>query len=348
MRYVPVNCLNEGMKLGRNVYSPGGTVLLAKEVSLTKEYIESLKNLVINGVYVDDDLSKDIRVENIISEELRVGAVKTIKQIYNNPKSIVKSLDTVEIIAKNVMDQILHNKSIMVNMIDIKTFDDYVYSHSVNVGVLAAVLGIGLNLDEIKLEKLITSALLHDIGKVFIPKNIINKTEELSEKEQKIIKTHPEKGYKYIKQYYNIAVTSYVGILQHHERYDGKGYPDKKVGENISLFGRIISICDAYDNLISEKPNKKASIPSEAIEYIMAHNGTTFDPKLVRLFLRKIAPYPLGTIVKLSNGQTAIVVENNEECSMRPTVKIIETEKTYNLTQDWNFRNVTIIGVENK
>ncbi|MCY6371009.1 HD-GYP domain-containing protein [Clostridium ganghwense] len=346
MRYVPANCLREGMKLARNVYSKSGIVLLAKDVVLTKKYIEDIHKLVINGVYIEDSLSENIKIENVISEELRVGAVKTIKDIYNNPSSIVKSLDLVEIMAKNMMDQILANKSIMINMIDIKSFDDFLYSHSVNVGVLSAVIGIALNLDEVKLEKLITSAMLHDIGKVFIPRAILNRQENLTDKEKEIMNSHAEKGYRYIKKYYNIPVTSYVGILQHHERYDGKGYPDGKKGENISLFGRIICLCDAYDNLISEMPNKKAYLPSDAIEYIMAYNGSIFDPKLVKLFLRKVAPYPLGTIVKLSTGKKAIVMENNEECSTRPVVKILENGEVYDLTGDWNLRNITIIGVE--
>lgn len=346
MRYVPSNCLREGMVLGKNIYSKGGVVLLAKDVVLTQKYIEDIQKLVINGVYIEDRISENIKIQNVISEELRIGAVKTIRGIYNNPKSIVKTLNTVEIIAKNMMEQILSNKSIMINMIDIKNYDDYMYSHSVNVGVLAGVMGIALNLHEVKLEKLITSALLHDIGKVFIPKHIMNKTEKLMDNEEKIVQSHVEKGYRYIKQFYNIPVTAYVGILQHHERYDGKGYPDGKKGENISLFGRIICICDAYDNLISETPSKKAYLPSDAIEYIMAHNGTIFDPKLVKVFLRKVAPYPLGTVVMLSNGQKAIVIQNNEMCSTRPTVKTLESGNVFNLTEDWNLKNITIVGVE--
>ncbi|MCY6959387.1 HD-GYP domain-containing protein [Clostridium brassicae] len=391
MRFVPANCLREGMKLGRNVYSNDNVVLLAKDVILTEKYIKDIHKLVINGVYIEDALSENIRIENIISEGLRINAVKSIKKIYNNPKNIGKTLDSVEHIAKNMMHEILNSKSIMINMIDIKTYDDYMYSHSVNVGVLCAVMGIGLNLEETKIQKLITSALLHDIGKVFIPKEVIDKKENLTNEEKKIIQSHSEKGYRYIKQHYNVPITSYVGILQHHERYDGKGYPDGKKAEAISIFGRIIRICDAYDNLITETPTKKAYLPSDAIEYIMAYNGTIFDPKLVKIFLKKVAPYPLGTIVILSNGKKGIVVKNNEECSTRPIIKLIpdedeenkgqnkhrnlhntkeykqnkqnkqsknlkgkeskdlepdENKGVYDLLQDWNYRNVTIVGVE--
>lgn len=346
MRYVPAACLRPGMILGKDVYSQDTVVLLAKDVQLTQGYIDSILKLVINGVYITDSISEDIKIESVISHELRVNAIKNIKQIYNNPKGISKSLDSVESIAKKILGEVLKNRSIMVNMVDIKTFDDFLYSHCVNVAVLSTVIGIALNLEESKLEKLAASALLHDIGKVFIPKSILDKEDNFTEEEDKTFKNHSEKGYRYIKTYHNsIAITSYVGILQHHERFDGEGYPDHKKGEKISLFGRIIAVCDAYDNLISERPNKVAYTPAEAIEYLMAYNGSIFDPKIVKIFLRKVAPYPLGTIVKLSNGKKAIVIENNEECSMRPKVRLLDDGIILDLTSDLNFRNVTIVEV---
>jgi HD-GYP domain-containing protein (c-di-GMP phosphodiesterase class II) len=232
-------------------------------------------------------------------------------------------------------------------MIDIKTFDDYLYSHSVNVAVLSSVVGIAMHLENSKVERLTASALLHDVGKIFMPKEILNKMGNLTEEEEKLYKGHPEKGYRHIKQHYNISVTTYVGILQHHERFDGKGFPDGKKGEDISRFGRILSICDVYDNMVTENPKRKAYLPSEAIEYIMANNGQIFDPKMVKIFLRRVAPYPLGTILMLSNGKKVIVIGNNEECSVRPMVRDLENNKEYDLTYDKKMQNVTIVGIEN-
>lgn len=347
MRYVPIYCLREGMRLGRNIYSSDGVTLLTKDVRLTDEYIKSLEKLGVNGVYIEDTVSYDIAIKSVISDELRVQAVKSIKGIYNDPSNVSNSITTVENLAKSIIYEILNNKNIMVNMVDIKTFDDYMYSHSVNVAVLSSVIGMAMHLDNTKIEKLTASALLHDIGKVFMPKDIVNKVEKLTKEEEKLYKCHPEKGYRYIKQYYTVPVTTYVGILQHHERYDGYGYPDGKRGEEISKFGRVLCLCDAYDNLVSERPNKKAYLPSDAIEYIMANNGQIFDPKLVKIFLRRVAPYPLGTILKLSNGERAIVIGNNEECSTRPTVRNLENNTVYDLTYDKKLKNITIIGVEN-
>jgi HD-GYP domain-containing protein (c-di-GMP phosphodiesterase class II) len=336
------------MKIGKNIYSSDGVVLLSKDVRLTNEYIKGLVKMGINGVYIEDTISKDIEIKNVISDELRIHAVKSIREIYNNRSNLNRNIATVEYLVKSIMFEILENKNVMINMIDIKTFDDYLYSHSVNVAVLSSVIGIALNLDRKKIEKLVSSALLHDIGKVFIQKDILDKTGELTEAERILVESHTEKGYRYIKQYYNISVTTYIGILQHHERFDGNGFPEGKKGEDISEFGRIISICNVYDNLITEKINRKAYIPSDAIEYIMANNGQIFDPKLVKIFLKRVAPYPLGSILKLSNGEEVIVIENNEECSIRPKVRNIENNKVYDLTYDSNLKNITIIGVKDR
>lgn len=346
MRYVPTFCLHEGMKIGKNIYSSDGIVLIAKDVVVTNEYIKSLTKIGINGAYIDDTISHDIQIKNVISDDLRIHAIKSMKEIYNNHSNIGRTVESVEHLAKNIVSEILNNKNVMINMIDIKTFDDLVYSHSVNVAVMSSVIGIALNLDSKKIEKLIISALLHDIGKVFVSKDILNKTEKLTEEERILIESHTETGYRYIKTHYNISVTAYVGILQHHERFDGKGYPDGKKGEDISLFGRIISLCNVYDNLITENTNRKAFIPSDAIEYIMANNGQIFDPKLVKIFLKRVAPYPLGSILKLSNGEKVIVIENNEDCSTRPKVRNLEDNKIYDLTYDRTLNNITIIGVE--
>lgn len=348
MRYVPTFCLNEGMKLAKNIYSSDGMVLLAKDILLTNEYIDGLGKLGVNGVYIEDTISHDIQIKNIISEDLRMNAVKSIKGIYNNYKNVDKAVNTVEYIAKGIIGEILKNKGIMLNMVDIKTFDDSMYHHSVNVAVLATVMGTAMHLETTKLEKLTASALLHDIGKVFIPKEVLNKDTKLTKEEINLIRSHPEKGYRYIKQHFNVAVTTYMGILQHHERYDGTGYPDGKRGDEISSFGRIICVCDAYDDLLTEKTNKKACLPSDAVEYIMANNGQIFDPKLVKIFLKRVAPYPLGSILLLSNGKKVIVIENNDQCSMRPKVRCLESNEIFDLTYDLNLKNITIVKVENE
>jgi HD-GYP domain-containing protein (c-di-GMP phosphodiesterase class II) len=130
--------------------------------------------------------------------------------------------------------------------------------------------------------------------------------------------------------------------LDHHERYDGAGYPNGKTGNHISVFGRIISIADVYDALISNRPYRKGLLPSEAMEYIMGGSGTLFDPVFVTVFSRKVAAYPTGMCVKLSDGRKALVLKNFENYSMRPNLKIIPTGEILELR---NINNLTIVGI---
>lgn len=345
MRFVPINCLRKGMTLAKNIYSQDGQVLLAENMELTDNTIHQIKDLLLNGIYINDNISQNIEIKNIISEELRVEAVNSIKSLYNSNTVVTNTVSKVEYLARHILTEILANKNVMVNMIDIKTFDNYLYSHSLNVSILSTIIGIAYNLDVQKLEKLTIAALLHDIGKLFVPKDILNKPTPLTHEEEKIVQTHAEDGFNYIKKHYNLPIMVYVAILQHHERYDGKGYPEKRKGDEIFIFSRIISICNMYDELTSGTPNQKALLPSEAIEYIMANNASAFDPELVKIFLQKVAPYPLGTIVKLSNGDKAIVIENNQSCSTRPKVRTLTDKAILDLTFDWNLRNVTISEV---
>jgi len=140
-----------------------------------------------------------------------------------------------------------------------------------------------------------------------------------------------------------------MGVLQHHERYDGSGYPEGISGKKITQFGRVIAIADVYDAMTSDRPYRVAMMPSEVMEYLMGGAGTLFDPDMVYLFTRKVAAYPLGTCVLLSNGLTAIVVENYEDCCTRPKVKVVCSYEAvpiyFDLKNDRRISNLTITGV---
>lgn len=194
------------------------------------------------------------------------------------------------------------------------------------------------------------SALLHDVGKLYTPSEILDKPEKLTYEEFQIIKQHSENGFRYIKENLDIDTKVYLGIYQHHEKYDGTGYPLNIKGEKISLFARIISIADVYDALISDRPYRKGVLPSEGIEHIMGGSGTLFDHRLVKIFSKKIAPYPIGTCVNLSNDLVGIVSKNHPSYSLRPSVKIIQADNKIITPYIMNLKesnyNVTIIGME--
>lgn len=353
MRFVPTNCLREGMVLGRNLYGRDQSLLLSQGQFIKESYIYKIRKLGYQGVYIQDGISDDIVVESVISDQLKNSAVNAIKDVFittkKNSSLSAESMQKTKQIVEDLIDEILFNRNLMVNMVDLKIFDNYTFYHSVNVAVLSILVGISFDYPRSELYKLGLGALLHDIGKVFISKSILSKDGPLNGDEYEQIKKHPLLGYEYLKDHYDVPSKSYLGALHHHERYDGSGYPMQLKGQEISEIGRIIAISDVYDALISDRPYRKALLPSDAMEYIMSGSGTMFDPHFVLKFMRKVAAYPLGTIVGLSDGVKAIVVQNYEDCCTRPRVRIIDENgngKGYiDLRDDANATNITIVEI---
>src|SRR6056297_3299423 len=358
MRYIPVQSIRENSILKKTVYGPNGNVLLQEGVVLDSYYISKLKKVGINGVYIEDELSKGIEIKGIISDELRHEAVKNVQETFIyaqkshiSDKEFEKNNDLINSMTKNIVDEILSSQELMINMIDLKVFDDYTFYHSLNVAIISIVIGASLDFTREELYALGLGAILHDIGKIFIPKEILNKPGKLDRIEMHTIKEHPDKGYKFLKKKHKLPAESYKGILMHHERWNGSGYPKEHSYSEITKKARIIAVADVYDALISDRPYRKGLLPSEAVEYILAGNDTLFDPKIVEVFLRKVTPYPPGTIVKLSNNSLAIVTKNHEGHGNRPVVRVFNENgdniEPYVLDlRDYENLSITITGVK--
>ncbi len=333
MRFVPVQSVKDNSILMKSIYGAHGELLLNAGVALNSQYKKRLIALGLNGVYIHDDISDNIEVVSVINDSLRNQAVQNIKNTFvfvtkpNTSRMEKKrSFTNISDIVDEVIDDILKSKDMIINMIDLKVFDDYTFYHSVNVAVLSLVVGIALKLPRPSLHNLGLSAILHDIGKVFVPKNILNKKEKLTDSEWKILQDHSLNGYDYLKDEYEVNQKCYEAVLHHHERWNGQGYPQQIRGKKISLFARIIAIADVYDALISDRAYRKGYSPFEAMEYIMGGGGTMFDTELVKIFTERIAPYPVGTIVNLSNDLVGIVAENFPGRGTRPVLKIVRKD----------------------
>ena len=346
MRYVPVNCIRPGMILAKTLIGYQNQVLLRAGTSIKEAYIEKIKTIGVNGIYIHDNLSSDIKTEGIITEELKMKTVKGLKTMFvatqKNGAMTDANVEKMKKLVEDMVNEITDNAHLMVNMVDLKVFDDYTYYHSVNVAVLSIVMGIALKLSKKDLYELGLGALLHDIGKVFIDKDVLGKPGKLTEEEFETIKGHPMLGYEHIKNHFDVPGKACAAICQHHEKYNGLGYPSQRKGKDIFIFGRIVSVADVYDALTSDRSYRKAMLPSEAIEYIMGNSGEMFDPDLVMLFVKKVAPYPVGTCVKLSNGLIGIVVENYEDSCMRPRIKLMHPKTKESLDKFINLRNDSI------
>jgi len=342
------------MTIGRSLYGNNGALLLKKGVVLKQNHIEALQELGYPGIYIDDEFSKDINIVEIVDPVIRNNAIVALQGLFSNTKftEIMKGDQTVneiEHIITDMIAQIASNTNALINIVSLKTYDDYTFQHCVDVGILSLILGKELKIGKSKLIQLGKAAFFHDIGKMFIAKNIINKPSNLTPEEFSEVKRHSLLGYDCLKNILKQPKGVCNGALYHHEKYGGGGYPKNISGDEIPFFSRIIAITDVYDAISSKRTYKDAALASEAYEYIMGNAGEHFDPQIVSAFMRKVAPFPVGTGVILSDGRKAIVVENKPDFMIRPLVKVLHECKTspneyIDLALDANARSITIIG----
>ncbi len=337
MRLVPLSSLREGSELAKTIFDPEGRILLAKGVIIKSNIIKRIRAAGIMSVYINDEYS-DTEIEDIIKPELRQKVVKTIKDSFNKffgftssngkiNKNVSKQIDqnmmNINFLVSSIVDEIYSQKDILIKIVDIKTLDNYIYEHCVSVAILSIIMGIELKFNKDKLTHLAFGAILHDLGKTYVPKEILLKKGKLDDNEYDIIKNHSKQGYEYLKDNMYVSSIPRVITLQHHERVDGTGYPNGLKGDEINDCAKIVAIADVYDALTSDRPYRAAMSPNEALEYIMGASGTLFDYEMVRAFVRRVVPYPEGTLVKLSNGDVGVVEETNAKFTLRPKIKLI-------------------------
>lgn len=327
MRSISLSNARPGMILGKDIYTSEGTILLSKGIKLTEYFIIRLNQMGFLDLYIDDDITKDIEIVDIINEKTRIMAKGALMEAMNAVK-MKKELDVkkIKMLVNSIIDEILSSKNIMISLSDLRTVDEYTFGHSVNVAILSLVMGKALGLNELKLRDLGIGAILHDIGKTKIPNEILNKKGKLENEEIEIIKKHTTLGYEILKKYDDISSLSKGAVLFHHERIDGSGYPFGKKGKDIHLFGRIVAITDTFDAMTSNRIYKRKVSNGEALEFILSTGMTNYDYELVKIFMNHVTIYPLGTIVKLNNGEKAIVIDNNKDAPTRPIVRIISKD----------------------
>ena len=312
MRYISIEEAEPGMLLAKGVYDAYSRVLVAKKRPLTAEYIEKLRERGYLGFYIEDEFSEGIVVEETISAELRNKGVEALRK---------KNIDATLQVAKDIVGQILHTDRISLDMVDLRTYDDYTYRHSVNVAVLSTIIGMGMGLEQEMLNDLCVAAMFHDMGKLMIDTEVINKPGRLTKEEFALIKMHPQLSLDLLAGRWNVSLESKEAILSHHENYDGSGYPRGLRKDEIPLYARIIHVADVYDALTSKRPYKDPYTPSESIEYLMGGCHILFDPVVVNAFLKWVPVYPKGVMVKLSDGREGIVYENTRN-PIRPKIRL--------------------------
>jgi len=327
MRRVPTTALRPGMRVGHTIYNSNGEILLKSNVLLNKNYINSLIKMGIPAIYIIDESLPDFFVEDVIDEKTRVETIKLTKRILTDTESTKSPLNKTHLTEarksiNKIIDQLLEKPYVMVNMVDIRSFDDYLFGHSVNVCVLSLIAGISLGYNKTELMLLGMGALMHDIGKTLIPSQLLNKPGPLTADEFNVIKQHSELGYTILSNNEpHIKKISALIALQHHERFNGDGYP--KGLRDIHEFSQITGMADVFDAMTADRVYRKAHPTFEAYEMLAGSGNFLFDYKLVRAFLASIAAYPAGSLVRLSTNEIAMVTETAKGFSLYPKIMII-------------------------
>jgi len=231
-------------------------------------------------------------------------------------------LEEVGTLVEEINQSIARNSDALLSLARLKNADNYTYLHSVAVCALMIALGRQMGLEDALLKEVGMAGLLHDVGKMAIPGEILNKPGRLTDEEFLIVKAHPQQGWEMLKCCPNVNDIALDVCLHHHETVVGTGYPDGLSGEALSLYARMGAVCDVYDAITSERCYKVGWAPGEAIRKMTEWKDGRFDEAVFRAFVKTVGIYPAGTLVKLKSGRLGVVLEQSEKSLLAPVIKV--------------------------
>ncbi|WP_304333551.1 HD-GYP domain-containing protein [Brachyspira innocens] len=347
---IPLNEVKEGMKVASNIYNSDDKRIVDIGTVITKDIIETLKRNSITTVSVMELL--DLKKENTVNtagdgkkavvrglieengkkilkidseevakkKEMTIEKTKSLYEAAKNGGGI--DFDSMKKEVNNMLSSIVENKEAHSYLSMLKRKDETMYKHAVDVATLAAITAGELNLTKVDMANIMLGALVHDIGKVLIQESLLTKV-NLTKDEEAILKKHPTQGYKLVKRD-NLDDNIADIVLEHHEKYDGSGYPFQKDNKDISLYSKIVSVCNTFNNLITKGEHGVPYTPDKAVKIIISLAKKDFDSDVVKAFQKAIGFYPNNTRVKLSNGSIARVIEQNPNLPLRPVLSIVK------------------------
>ena len=338
MRFLTIDKVVPGSRLAKPLYGAQGIILLRENVILSEVILSRLKLNGYTGLYIEDEISEGILINDVVDEGLRLKTASRLERIVNQNGN----LEDMKPLISEIVDGIIASGDVEINMNHLWGHHEYTYLHCVNVGILAVSIGIKLNLNRDNLIYLGTAGILHDIGKKYIPVDILDKQGKLSKEEYDLIKQHPVQGFDILADAMELSSVTRVGVLEHHERYDGSGYPRGLKGDEITIFGRILAVADTYDAMTSDRAYRNAFSASETVEYLMGTGDQLYDSHIIDVFIKCVTVYPVGTCVELSDGTQGIILKNYSDCVLRPMVRNIDTKEIIDLKNDSKYLNLCI------
>ena len=344
MKTIKTSDLRDGMKFDKPVYMDGDNVFVAPGIPIRQKDIDRLTRWEIESVSTDGIPITDSPIA--LEPGLDVAGIRGMPASDNaSLDAYLRAIDEYEHIASAVsagleldrakvdatvnliLERVKDGRNGMIQLILMGgRMERKISAGVINVTILSSIMGSVLKFTSHRLIQLATAALLHDTGMVKVSKAILKKKEKLSPEEMNQIRSHPIHSYRVITK--DLKYPEEIGViaLQHHERWDGQGYPRKLKGEDINLAARIVSVADAYISMINNRPHRNSMIGYSAMKNLLNDNGRQFDPKILKAFLESMGIYPIGSIVQLNNSAIGKVVQTHPEAPLRPSVELIIDE----------------------
>ncbi len=344
MPYLPIENIRPGSYLGHTIYDDSGMAIIQKGDELTQPVLHYLANFGFKRLYIHTEEDKPVEYQDVIPAKIKRHAIEilgeTFQRIREEQGWIPSQQETqkIEELVEEILQHLYTQKYLVADLLSIKCTHRYMLEHSLNVGVLSAIIGKNYQFPPSQVRAILMAGLFHDVGKLFIGEEILNKPDYLDSTEAEEMRKHPEYGYRILINRFRTAPSIAMGSLAHHERWNGTGYPRKLQGSNIPLYGRIIAALDVFDAMTSDRVYRRSLPHAGVLAYLKRFAGSYFDPAVVAVIEGSIYPYPTGSIVRLSTRENAVVVENNPEATYSPVVQVIHPElksgKVYNLQHE--------------
>jgi HD-GYP domain-containing protein (c-di-GMP phosphodiesterase class II) len=316
--------LKPGMVVAKPIYDQEGRVLLNRGVVLRDSLIDRLRQIGCPAVYIDVPLAEGIVLPDMLKEETRAKSISQLRKAFDDVQTGQSlDLDAIKDTVINIIDEVLANARILVNLTDIRTYDSYTFGHCVNVCVLSILTGHKLQLNELEMRDLAVGAILHDIGKVKVPKEVLQKPGPLTEEEFELVKKHTTHGFDILRHNNDLSILIAHIAYQHHERLQGQGYPRGLKDSQIHKYAQIVAVADSFDAMTSERVYRGAIPPVKAVATLREMSGDFFAPEVVEALVSTIAIYPIGSWVRLTSGHIGVVVDVNNKHPNLPVVRLV-------------------------
>jgi putative nucleotidyltransferase with HDIG domain len=308
---------------GLDVDSPNQVIStgeVKKEVELELQHAIDTSQKVEPHISLQDELES--------ARKLQAKSKAAVTSMFNEVRmGNALKVSEAEPLVDEISQSITRNPEAFLNLVRLKNVDDYTYMHSVAVCALMIALGKHLGLSGQDLKDAGMAGLLHDVGKMMIPGKVLNKPGKLTDEEFNIIKEHPRKGWEVLNISKGANAVALDVCLHHHERVDGKGYPEGILGDKLTLFARMGAVCDVYDALTSNRCYKNGWAPAETIRKMAEWKDGHFDERVFHSFVKTIGIYPSGTLVKLKSGRLGVVIEQTDKSLLTPIIKVFFSTK---------------------